>query len=134
MADTHVTITGNLTDDPDLRFTPNGHPVANFRLAVTVRVKDGDSWRDGDTSFFRVNVWRQLAEHVAESLTKGDRAVVIGRLKSRGWETPEGERRSVVEVEADEVAPSLRWATAKPERAANGSKGKGGQFNDEPDF
>ena len=79
MADTHVTITGNLTDDPDLRFTPNGHPVANFRLAVTARVKDGDSWRDGETSFFRVNVWRQLAEHVAESLTKGDRAVVIGR-------------------------------------------------------
>jgi single-strand DNA-binding protein len=68
MADTHVTITGNLTDDPDLRFTPNGNPVANFRLAVTARVKDGDSWKDGDASFFRVNVWRQLAEHVAESL------------------------------------------------------------------
>jgi single stranded DNA-binding protein len=79
MADTHVTLTGNLTDDPDLRFTPNGNPVATFRLAVTARVKDGDSWRDGETSFFRVNVWRQLAEHVAESLTKGDRAVVIGR-------------------------------------------------------
>jgi single-strand DNA-binding protein len=114
MADTHVTITGNLTDDPDLRFTPNGHPVANFRLAVTARVKDGDSWRDGDTSFFRVNVWRQLAEHVAESLSKGDRTVVIGRLRSRSWETPEGDKRSVVEVEADEVAPSLRWAIAKP--------------------
>ena len=120
MADTHVTITGNLTDDPDLRFTPNGHPVANFRLAVTARVKDGDSWKDGETSFFRVNVWRQLAEHVTESLSKGDRAVVIGRLKSRSWETPEGDKRSVVEVEADEVAPSLRWATAKPERATNG--------------
>jgi single stranded DNA-binding protein len=104
MADTHVTLTGNLTDDPDLRFTPNGNPVANFRLAVTARIMDGDSWRDGDTSFFRVNVWRQLAEHVAESLTKGDRAVVIGRLKSRSWETPEGDKRSVVEVEADEVA------------------------------
>jgi single stranded DNA-binding protein len=90
MADTHVTITGNLTDDPDLRYTPNGNPVANFRLAVTARIKDGDSWRDGDTSFFRVNAWRQLAEHVAESLTKGDRAVVIGRLKSRSWETPRG--------------------------------------------
>jgi single-strand DNA-binding protein len=131
MADTHVTITGNLTDDPELRFTPNGHPVANFRLAVT-RIKDGDSWRDGDTSYFRVNVWRQLAEHVADSLSKGDRAVVIGRLKSRSWETPEGDKRSVVEVEADEVAPSLRWAIAKPERAANG-KGKG-EFNDEPNF
>jgi single-strand DNA-binding protein len=134
MADTHVTLTGNLTDDPDLRFTPNGHPVANFRLAVTARVKDGDSWRDGDTSFFRVNVWRQLAEHVAESLAKGDRAVVIGRLKSRSWETPEGDKRSVVEVEADEVAPSLRWATAKPQRAANGEAKPSGQFNDDPPF
>ena len=120
MADTHVTITGNLTDDPELKHTPNGNLVANFRLAVTARVKDGDSWRDGETSFFRVNVWRQLAEHVTESLAKGDRAVVIGRLKSRSWETPEGDKRSVVEVEADEVAPSLRWAIAKPERAANG--------------
>ena len=130
MADTHVTITGNLTDDPELKHTPNGNLVANFRLAVTARVRYGDSWRDGETSFFRVNVWRQLAEHVADSLSKGDRAVVIGRLRSRSWETPEGERRSVVEVEADEVAPSLRWAIAKPERAANG-KGKG-EFNDEP--
>ena len=136
MADTHVTITGNLTDDPDLRYTPNGTEVANFRLAVTARVKDGDSWRDGDTSYFRVNVWRQLAEHVAESLSKGDRAVVIGRLKSRSWETPEGDKRSVVEVEADEVAPSLRWAIAKPQRAANGDsgKGKGGEFHDDAPF
>ena len=137
MADTHVTITGNLTDNPELRFTPNGHAVANFRLAVTARIKDGDSWRDGDTSYFRINAWRQLAEHTAESLTKGDRAIVIGRLKSRSWETPEGDKRSVVEVEADEIAPSLRWAIAKPERAnSNGSaKGKGGgEFNDEPDF
>jgi single-strand DNA-binding protein len=106
--------------------------VANFRLAVTARVKDGDSWRDGDTSYFRINVWRQLAEHVADSLSKGDRAVVIGRLKSRSWETPEGDKRSVVEVEADEVAPSLRWATAKPQRATNG-KSKG-EFNDDAPF
>ena len=127
MADTHVTIAGNLTDDPELKFTPTGAPVANFRLAVTARVRDGETWRDGDTSFFRINVWRQLAEHTADSLAKGDRAVVVGRLRSRSWETPEGERRSVVEVEADEVAPSLRWAIAKPERT-NG--GKGG--NDEP--
>ena len=134
MADTHVTITGNLTDDPELRYTPNGTEVANFRLAVTARIKDGEGWRDGETSFFRVNVWRQLAEHVAELLSKGDRAVVIGRLKSRSWETPEGDKRSVVEVEADEVAPSLRWATAKPERATNGSKGKGGEFNDDAPF
>jgi single-stranded DNA-binding protein len=103
MADTHVTITGNLTDNPDLRFTPNGHPVANFRLAVTARVKDGDSWTDGDTSFFRVNVWRQLAEHVTESLTKGDRAVVIGRLKSRSWETPR--------------ATSARWSRSRLTRS-----------------
>jgi single-strand DNA-binding protein len=135
MADTHVTITGNLTDDPELKFTPNGHPVANFRLAVTARVKDGEGWRDGETSFFRVNVWRQLAEHVTESLAKGDRAVVIGRLKSRSWETPEGDKRSVVEVEADEVAPSLRWATAKPQRAAkNGEAKPGGEFNDDAPF
>jgi single-strand DNA-binding protein len=133
MADTHVTLSGNLTDDPDLRFTPNGTAVANFRLAVTARIKDGDNWRDGDTSYFRINVWRQLAEHAADSLTKGDRAVVIGRLKSRSWETPEGDKRSVVEVEADEVAPSLRWATAKPERAANGGKDKG-EFNDDAPF
>jgi single-strand DNA-binding protein len=133
MADTHVTITGNLTDDPELKHTPNGNLVATFRIAVTARVKDGEGWRDGDTSFFRVNLWRQLAERVAESLTKGDRAVVIDRLKSRSWETPEGDKRSVVEVEADEVAPSLRWAIAKPERVANGSKGKG-EFNDDAPF
>jgi len=114
MADTHVTITGNLTDDPDLRFTPNGNPVANFRLAVTARIKDGDTWKDGETSFFRINVWRQLAEHVAESLSKGDRAVVIGRLKARSWETPEGDKRSVVEVEADEVAPRCAGPSPSP--------------------
>ena len=134
MADTHVTITGNLTDDPEVTFTPNGAAVCNFRVAVTARIKDGDNWRDGDTSFFRINVWRQLAEHVAESLSKGDRAVVIGRLKSRSWETPEGDKRSVVEIEADEVAPSLRWATAKPERATNGNAKPGGDFNDAPPF
>jgi single-strand DNA-binding protein len=132
--DNTVTLIGNLTDDPDLRYTPNGTEVANFRLAVTARIKDGDTWKDGETSFFRVNVWRQLAEHVADSLSKGDRAVVIGRLKARSWETPEGDKRSVVEVEADEVAPSLRWATAKPERAANGKGKSSGEFNDDPPF
>ena len=134
MADTHVTITGNLTDNPELKHTPNGNMVANFRLAVTARVKDGEGWRDGDTSFFRVNVWRQLAEHVTDSLSKGDRAVVIGRLKSRSWETPEGDKRSVVEVEADEVAPSLRWAVAKPERASKANGKQASQFNDDPPF
>jgi single-strand DNA-binding protein len=139
MPDTFVSLIGNLTDDPDLRFTPNGAAVANFRLAVTPRVKDGDSWKDGETSFFRVNVWRDLAENAKESLTKGTRVVVLGRLKARSWETPEGERRSVVEVEAEEVAPSLRWATATVTRTGrkagtgNGPS-KGGQFNDEPPF
>ena len=133
MADTHVTITGNLTDNPELKHTPSGNLVANFRLAVTARVRDGDSWRDGETSFFRVNCWRQLAENSTDSLTKGTRAIVIGRLRMRSWETDAGEKRTVVEVEADEVAPSLRWAVAKPERAANGSKGKG-EFNDDAPF
>jgi single-strand DNA-binding protein len=127
MADTHVTVVGNLTDDPELKHTPTGAAVANFRVAVTTRVRDGETWRDGETSYFRVNAWRQLAEHVTDSLSKGDRAVIIGRLKARSWETPEGERRSVVEVEADEVAPSLRWATAKPQRA----NGKGSQPSEE---
>ena len=132
--DNTVTLIGNLTDDPELRFTPNGAAVANLRLAVTPRVREGDSWKDGETSFFRVNVWRQQAENVAESLTKGTRAIVIGRLRTRSWETPEGEKRSVVEVEADEVAPSLKFATAKPERttAKAASGAKGGQFDDEP--
>jgi single-strand DNA-binding protein len=133
MADTHVTVTGNLTADPELKYTPNGAAVANFRLAVTARVRDGEGWRDGETSFFRINAWRTLGQHVADSLSKGDRAVVVGRLKSRSWETPEGEQRSVVEIDADEVAPSLRFATAKPERAARNGEGAS-QFVDEPPF
>ena len=138
MADTTTIITGNLTDNPELRFTPNGAAVANFRVAVTPRVRDGNDWKDGETSFFRVNAWRQLAENATESLSKGDRVIVVGRLKARSWETPEGDRRSVVEIEADEIGPSLRWATAKPERATatSGAKAKpaAGQFNDEPPF
>ena len=122
----------------ELRYTPGGAGVTNFRVAVTARVREGDSWRDGETSFFRVNAWRDLAEHVGESLTKGDRAIVVGRLKTRGWEAPEGDKRSVVEIDADEVGPSLRWAIAKPERAHRGGQGggpsRGGQFNDEPPF
>jgi single-strand DNA-binding protein len=123
MSDNHTMLVGNLTDDPELRFTPQGAAVAGFRPAVTPRVKDGEGWRDGETSFFRINAWRQLAEHVAESLSRGDRAVVLGRLKVRSWETPEGEKRSVTEVEADEVAASLKFATAKPQRAARGERG-----------
>jgi single-strand DNA-binding protein len=143
-------LVGNLTDDPELRFTPNGAAVANFRLAVTPRVREGDSWKDGETSFFRINVWRQQAENVAETLQKGTRCIVVGRLRTRSWETPEGEKRSVTEVEADEIGPSLKFATAKVERSSRGGSGggggggdwagsaagasKGGQFNDEPPF
>jgi single-strand DNA-binding protein len=135
MADTHVTLVGNLTDDPAVRFTPAGTQVDGFRLAVTPRVREGDQWKNGETSYFAVTCWRDLASHVAESLSKGDRALVIGRLKSRSWETPEGERRSVVEVEADEIGPSLKWATATPQRAARSGSGKAaGQVNDDPPF
>ena len=130
--DNQVMLVGNLTDDPELRFTPSGAPVANFRLAVTPRIREGDSWKDGETSFFRVNVWRQQAENVAESLTKGHRVIVNGRLKSRAWETPEGDKRSIIEIDADEVGPSLKWATARPERANSASQS--GQFDDEPPF
>ena len=135
MADTHVTLVGNLTDEPEVRVTQAGTQVGSFRLAVTPRVREGDQWKNGETSYFKVTPWRELAAHAAESLAKGDRAVVIGRLRTRAWETPEGERRSVVEVEADEVAPSLKWATAKPQRTTKpNSKQAGGQFNDDPPF
>jgi single-strand DNA-binding protein len=126
MPDTFVSLVGNLTDDPEVRFTPQGTTVASFRLAVTPRVNDGGTWRDGDTSFFRINAWRDLAEHAADSLSKGDRALVLGRLKARSWETPEGERRSVIEVEAEEIGPSLKWATATPQRANGKTKGDTG--------
>jgi single-strand DNA-binding protein len=118
-SDNHTTIVGNLVDDPELRFTNNGTPVVNFRVAVTQRVQEGGAWRDGETTFFRVNVWRDQATHLADSLLrKGDRVMVLGRLRQRSWETPDGERRSVAEIEADEVGASLRWATARIERAA----------------
>ena len=132
MPDTHVTITGNLTDDPEVSFTPNGAAVCNFRVAVTARIRDGDTWRDGDTSFFRITAWRQLAEHIGDSLSKGDRVIVQGQLRMRAWETPEGDKRSVVEVTAEEVGPSLRWATAKPERATKANGKQAGRFNDDP--
>jgi single-strand DNA-binding protein len=136
MPDTHVTIVGNLTETPELRFTPAGAPVANFSVAVTPRVKDGDGWRDGETSFFRCTAWRTLAENLAE-LAKGTRVMVQGRLQQRSWETAEGDKRSVVEVQVEEAGPSLRWATATVERSsakATAGASKGGQFNDEPPF
>jgi single-strand DNA-binding protein len=123
-SDNQTVIVGNLVDDPELRFTSNGTPVSNLRVAVTQRVLEGGAWRDGQTSFFRVNAWRETATHLAESLHKGDRVVVLGRLRQRSWETPEGERRSVAEIEADEVAASLKWATAKIERVATGDRGE----------
>jgi single-strand DNA-binding protein len=136
-----VVIVGNLTDDPELRYTPNGAAVANFRVAVNRRYKDqSGEWKDGETSFFRVNAWRNLAENVAESLTRGSRAVVVGRLRSRTWESQEGETRSAVEIEADEIGPSLRWATAKIEKTQRSggdwsetvSVGAGGESPEEP--
>jgi single-strand DNA-binding protein len=125
MSENSVTLVGNLTDDPELRFTAQGAAVANFRIAVSKRIKDPQTneWKDGDTSFFRINVWRQLAENVAESLTRGTRVVVTGTLKMRQWETQEGEKRSVVEIEATEVGPSLKWATAKVEKTSRQSQG-----------
>ncbi len=135
-SDNQITIVGNLTDDPELKYTPNGAAVANFSVAVSRRVKDEVSgqWTDADTSFFRVNCWRALAENAAESLTRGTRVVVSGRLKQRSWETQEGDKRSVVEIEADELGPSLKWATARVEKtsrsgsnsAAGGGGGGGG--------
>jgi single-strand DNA-binding protein len=123
-SDNQVTVVGNLVDDPELRFTPQGVAVANFRVAVSPRIKDANGqWKDGDTSFFRVSCWRQLAENVAETLTRGSRTMIVGRLKMRQWETQEGEKRSVVEIEADEVGPSLKWATAKVERTSRGGGG-----------
>lgn len=128
--DVTVTVTGNLTGDPELRFTPNGQAVASFTVASTTRVLDRNTneWKDGDTLFLRCSVWRQYAENVAESLTKGTRVIVTGRLKQRSYETKEGEKRTVFEVEVDEVGPSLRNATAKVTKTtrAPGAGGNGG--------
>src|SRR3972149_2199538 len=110
---------GNLTDDPELRYTPSGTPVASFRIAINRRFKDQATgeWKDGDTSFFRCNVWRQQAENVAESLVKGARAIVVGRLRTRDWETQDGQKRTATEIEVDSVGPSLEWATAQVTKA-----------------
>src|SRR5487761_1965243 len=128
--ETVITVIGNLTNDPELRFTPNGAAVASFTVASTPRTFDRQSneWKDGDTLFLRCTVWRQAAENVAESLHKGTRVIVQGRLKQRSFETREGEKRTVVELEADEVGASLRSATAKVNKANRGSGGNGGQL------
>jgi len=129
--DTVITVIGNLTDDPELRFTPSGAAVANFTVASTPRVfkRESSSWEDGDTLFMRCSVWRQYAENVAESLVRGTRVIVSGRLKQRSYETREGEKRTVVELEVDEIGPALRYATAKVQRTQrSGPGGQGGGF------
>jgi single-strand DNA-binding protein len=126
--DTQITIAGNLVDDPELRFTPAGQPVARFRVASTPRFRDNASgeWKDGDSLFLTCNVWRQAAENVAESLTRGMRVIVSGRLRQRSYETKEGEKRTVYEVEVDDVGPSLRNASAKVNKIVRSGSGDGG--------
>jgi single-strand DNA-binding protein len=126
--ETTITVIGNLTNDPELRFTPSGSAVANFTIASTPRTFDRQSneWKDGETLFLRASVWREAAENVAESLTKGMRVIVSGRLKSRSYETKEGEKRTVVELEVDEIGPSLKYANAKVNRTQRSGSGNGG--------
>jgi single-strand DNA-binding protein len=126
--DTIITVVGNLTADPELRFTPSGAAVANFTVASTPRTFDRASgeWKDGEALFLRCNIWREAAENVAESLTRGSRVVATGRLKQRSFETREGEKRTVVELEVDEIGPSLRYATAKVNKASRSGGGGGG--------
>ena len=126
--DTIITVVGNLTADPELRFTPSGAAVANFTVASTPRIFDRQSseWKDGEALFLRCNIWREAAENVAESLTRGARVIVTGRLKQRSYETKEGEKRTVMEVEVEEIGPSLRYATAKVNKAGRGAGGGGG--------
>jgi len=143
--ETTITLVGNLTADPELRFTPSGAAVANFTVASTPRTFDRQTneWRDGDAMFLNCAVWRQAAENVAESLQKGMRVIVQGRLRSRSYETREGERRTVFEVDVDEIGPALKYATAKVSRntgsgqggggrAPAGSGGSGGNYGEDP--
>ena len=124
--DTQITIAGNLVDDPELRFTPSGQPVAKFRVASTPRFldKNTNEWKDGDSLFLTCNVWRQAAENAAESLTRGMRVIVQGRLKARSYETREGEKRTVFEIDVDEVGPSLKYATAKVSKTSRSGSGR----------
>jgi single-strand DNA-binding protein len=126
--ETVITLIGNLTNDPELRFTPSGAAVANFTVASTPRTFDRQSneWKDGETLFMRCAIWREAAENVAESLTRGTRVVVTGRLQSRTFDTKEGEKRTVIELQVDEIGPSLRYATAKVAKTSRGSGGGGG--------
>ena len=139
--ETVITVVGNLTSDPELRYTQNGLAVANFTIASTPRNFDraANEWKDGEALFLRASVWREFAEHVAGSLTKGSRVIASGRLKQRSYETKEGEKRTSMELEIDEIGPSLRYATASLTRAQSSSGPRGGapvaqqqQGNDEP--
>jgi len=126
--ETVITVVGNLTDDPELRFTPSGAAVAKFRIASTPRTLDRQSgeWKDGEPLFLACNIWRDAAEHVAESLQRGARVIVQGRLRQRSYETREGEKRTVYELEVDEIGPSLRYATAKVQKMSRSGGGGGG--------
>jgi single-strand DNA-binding protein len=126
--ETTITVIGNLTDDPELRFTPSGAAVAKFRVASTPRIMDRQSgeWKDGEPLFLACNIWRDAAEHVAESLQRGARVIVTGRLRQRSYETREGEKRTVIELEVDEIGPSLRYATAKVQKMSRSGGGGGG--------
>ncbi|WP_127784489.1 single-stranded DNA-binding protein [Rhodococcus sp. X156] len=132
--ETNLTIVGNLTADPELRFTPSGAAVATFTVASTPRKFNAQTnqWEDMDALFMRCNIWRQAAENVAESLTRGSRVIVSGRLRQRSFETREGEKRTVVELEVDEVGPSLKYATAKVNKVSRGGGGGGGGFSSAP--
>ena len=126
--ETVITVVGNLTADPELRYTQGGLPVANFTIASTPRTFDrqANDWKDGEALFLRASVWREFAEHVAGSLTKGSRVIATGRLKQRSYETKEGEKRTTIELEVDEIGPSLRYATAQVTRAASSRDSSGG--------
>ncbi|MEN2738649.1 single-stranded DNA-binding protein [Microbacterium sp. X-17] len=132
--ETVITVVGNLTADPELRYTQNGLPVANFTIASTPRTFDrqANEWKDGEALFLRASVWREFAEHVAGSLTKGMRVVATGRLRQRSYQDREGNNRTAIELEVDEIGPSLRYATAQVTRAAGGGGASRGQVADEP--
>jgi single-strand DNA-binding protein len=135
MSGTTVTLVGNVTRDPEMRFLNSGVGIATFGVAVSKRRKnEAGQWEDGETEFYDVVAWRELGENVAESITKGQRVVVVGRLSQRSWETDDGQKRSKIEVVADEVGPSLRWATADVARVQRSSGGGGGGWdsNSEP--
>lgn len=135
-SDNCITLVGNITDDPELRFTPSGAAVANFTIAVNRRYKNqSGQWEDKLDGFFKCNCWRDMAENIAESLQKGMRVMVVGRLQQRSWDDQEGNKRSAFEIQVDEVGPSLRWATAqvtKSQRSSGTASGGGGDWGAPP--